>query len=99
MVMETARETSEKIEIDDELKSILDSKIQILIEQVNKKTKVSITYFVNDLKKGGGAYIVVEGIINKIDLYKQCMYLEDKTEIPINDIIDISENIFTGCKL
>lgn len=51
MVMETARETSEKIEIDDELKSILDSKIQILIEQVNKKTKVSITYFVNDLKK------------------------------------------------
>ena len=93
-VRETARETCEQIDIDEELKNILDSKIQLLIEQINLKPEVSITYFLHDLKKEGGVYNVVNGIINKIDTYKQCIYLVDKTEIPIKDIIDISSNIF-----
>ena len=33
-VLETAREVGERIDIDDELRSILDSKIQILIEHI-----------------------------------------------------------------
>lgn len=93
-VKETARETSEKIEIDDEIKNILDSKIQILIEQIRKKPEVNITYFLQDLKKDGGKYVTICGIINKIDLYNQYIFLADKTEIPINDIIDISGEIF-----
>ena len=93
-VRETARETSERIDIDEEIKSILDSKIQILTEQVKKRPEVSITYFIQDLKKDGGAYITVEGIVKKIDIYNQCICFIDKREIPINDIIDISGEIF-----
>ena len=93
-VKETAREVVKRIEIDDELKNILDGKIQILIEQIKKKPEVIFTYFAPDLTKDGGAYISVIGIVRKIDTYNQKIILEDKTEVPINEIIDISGDIF-----
>ena len=93
-IKETSRETSEKIDIDDELKSILDSKLQIIMEQIKNKPEISITYFIPDLKKDGGSYIIVTGIVKKIDLYNQHIYLANNTDIPINDIINISGQIF-----
>ena len=93
-VRETAREVGDRIEIDDELKDILDSKIQILIEQIKKKPEVIFTYFIPDIKKEGGTYISVTGIVKKIDTYNQKIILEDRTEIPINEIIDIFGEIF-----
>lgn len=88
-VRETAREIGDRIEIDEELKNILDAKIQILNEQIKKKPEVVFTYFVPDLIKEGGKYVSVTGIVKKIDLYNQNIILEDKNEIPINEIIDI----------
>lgn len=93
-VRETAREVMERIEIDDELKNILDGKIQLLSEQINKKPEVIFTYFIPDLTKDGGIYISVTGVVKKIDIYNQNIILEDKTEIPINDILDISGEVF-----
>lgn len=93
-VRETAREVMERIEIDDELKNILDGKIQLLSEQINKKPEVIFTYFIPDLTKDGGIYISVTGVVRKIDTYNQNIILEDKTEIPINDILDISGEVF-----
>ena len=84
----------ERIDIDDELRNILDSKIQMLLEQIKKKHEIIFTYFVPDLTKEGGKYINVTGIIKKIDTIKQLIILEDKTEIPINEIIDISGDVF-----
>lgn len=93
-VKETARETNERIEIDEELKAILDTKLQIIIEQVKTNPEISVTYFIPDLKKEGGAYTTVEGIVKKIDMYNQIIYLANSIEIPINEIIDISGEIF-----
>ena len=93
-VRETAREVGDRIEIDDELKNILDGKIQILTEKIKTKPEVVFTYFIPDLTKEGGKYIIVTGIVKKIDTYNQNIILEDKTEIPINEIIDISGEIF-----
>ena len=93
-VTETAREVGERIDIDDELRNILDSKIQMLSEQIKKKHEIVFTYFVPDLTKDGGKYINITGIIKKIDTIKQLIILEDKTEIPINEIIDISGEVF-----
>ena len=93
-VLETAREVGERIDICDELRNILDSKIQILTEQIKNRPEVIFTYFVPDITKDGGAYINVTGIIKKVDTISQIIILEDKTEIPINEIIDISGEIF-----
>lgn len=93
-VKETARETSERIEIEDELKSILDSKLQIILEQIKNKPEISFTYFIEDSKKDGGEYVTVTGLVKKVDLYNQYVYLVNNTKIPINEIIDITGEIF-----
>ncbi len=59
LVEETARETNKKIEIDDDIRFILDSKLQILMDKIKQKPEVEITYFVPDTKKDGGVYITV----------------------------------------
>lgn len=89
-VKETARLTNEKIELDEEAKSILDNKIQMLLEQLSSRFNVSFTFFLPDDRKSGGRYEIISGIVKKIDDYKQVIVLEDKTEIPINEIVDIS---------
>ena len=93
-VKETARNTNERIEIDDELKVILDSKLQILNENINKKKEIIFTYFVPDMKKEGGEYVTVIGIVKKIDNINRVIVLADKKEIPIDEIIDISGDLF-----
>ena len=93
-VKETGREVGERIDIDDELKNILETKIQILTEKINKKVETTFTYFLPDLTKNGGEYISVTGIVKKIDSYNQKIILEDNTEIFVNDIIDISGELF-----
>ncbi len=49
--------------------------------------------------KNGGAYITVTGVVKKIDLYNQNIILENKTTIPIKDIIDISGDMFKPLEL
>ncbi len=92
-VKETARLTNERIELDDEAKSIIDNKIQMILEQLSTKPIVSFTYFIPDTKKEGGRYATITGIIKKIDEYKQVIILEDKTEIPVKEIINISSEM------
>jgi len=94
-VRETARETSERMEIDEELKTILDSKLQILQENIGKKQEISFTYFVPDERKAGGAYRTIIGVVKKIDYIQQCIVLADRTEIPIQEIIDIAGELFS----
>ena len=89
-VKETARLTNKKIELDDEAKSIIDNKMQIILENISARPTISITYFIPDTKKDGGKYVTTTGILKRIDEYKQVIVLEDRTEIPINEIVDIS---------
>lgn len=91
-VEETARITTKRIELNEEEKNILDMKLQMLNEQMQVQIHPNITimYFVPDLKKDGGKYIKISGIVKRIDEYKQLIILDDKTEISIKEIISIS---------
>ena len=92
-VKETARLTDEKMEIDDEIKNILDSKLHIIIQNLEKKPEITITYFKPDMKKSGGKYVTTTGCIKRIDKYNQFIELYDNTKIPINEIVDITSKI------
>lgn len=93
-VHETARVTSDRKEIDEEIKKVLDRKLQILQEQLPNKPKITFTYFIPDLKKDGGAYETISGIVKKIDEYNQKIILENGTDIKMLEIIDITGDIF-----
>lgn len=68
---------------------LIDEKIQEIQINLNEKPMISITYFLPDLKKDGGEYVTVKGNVKKIDEYNQLIILEDKTEIPIEEIIKL----------
>ena len=88
-VEETARLTTSKKEINEEQKAILDNKLQTIKKNISHKPKITFIYFVPDSKKQGGKYVTITGNIIKIDEYNQKIILEDKTQIPILDIIEI----------
>lgn len=88
-VKETGRLTNKRKDIDEELKVILDSKLQLLLKQIDLRPIVSITYFLPDDKKDGGIYTTVTDNVRKIDEYMQLIICDNGTKIPISEIIDI----------
>ena len=89
-VEETARLTTNKKEINEEQKTILNNKLQKIKKNILQKPEITFTYFVPDSRKQGGKYITCTGKVRKIDEYNQKIILEDRTQIPILDIIEIT---------
>ena len=81
------------MELDEYQKAELNDKLLFLINSEDDE-EVSITYFVPDKKKSGGAYITKKGIVLKIRDYEKDIIMNDGTEIPIDDIIAIEGNQF-----
>lgn len=88
-IKETARITEDRIEIDEEEKKKIDNKIIELKSKINDKPKVTITFFIPDIKKSGGEYVTIIGNLRRIDEYNKLLILEDKKKIPIEEIIEI----------
>lgn len=93
-VKETARLTDKRIEIDEELKQILDMKIQVIKEKISSKPVLEITYFIPDDKKDGGRYETIFDNISKIDNYNEKIIMQNGLKIDIKEIIDINSEIF-----
>lgn len=93
-ISETARLTNRRIEIDEEIKLVLDLKIQLIQEKIKEQPEIEITYFIPDLKKEGGRYEVITNAIKKIDTYKNEIIMIDGTTIAIEEIIDVQSEIF-----
>ena len=92
-IEETARLTDTKVELDEYQKAELNDKLQFL-NNTDVDEEVSITYFVPDKKKSGGAYITKRGIVLKVREYEKDVVMDDGSEIPIDDIFAIVGNQF-----
>lgn len=88
-IMETARLTDRRIELDEEEKSILDQKIRRIQEQIDAKQVVELTYFQPDETKVGGKYIIAKNSIKKINEYERIIIMQDGCRIQMEEIIDI----------
>lgn len=93
-VKETARLTENKIELNDEQQDMLNFKLRYLYDNINNKNEVTITHFVKDNKKVGGKYINTTGIIKQIDPVQENIKLNNNVIIYMNDIINITGDIF-----
>ncbi len=81
--------TDKKIELDENEKTILETKLQIINENILERPEVTFTYFVSDLKKSGGKYETVTGKVKKINYYNNVIILENGPEIYIPDILEM----------
>lgn len=93
-IKETERITDKKIEIDEGLKTILDRKLQYIIANIKGNLEVTFTYFIKDEKKDGGKYIKKMGVVKKVDNIKRQIIMNDNTLISIDDILNISGDVF-----
>ena len=90
-IEETARLTEKEIFLDEYEKERLN---QILLGIAQKLTegerpKAQFCYFVPDTKKQGGEYVRLSGAVQKIDTYIGLVIMEDLSQIPIKNILDI----------
>ena len=86
-VKETARQTDKKIELDEYMKEEINLKLQSLL--ISEDNQAEITYFVPDKRKSGGKYETKIGTVAKIKDFERTIIFSDKTEIPIEDILEI----------
>lgn len=94
-IRETGRLTGEEMELSDSEKERLDEKLRNIMEHLEQRPAVSITYFVSGARKAGGSYVTDTGIIKRIDPIGQkvIFYAENKMSdgrsIPMDDIVEI----------
>lgn len=93
-IKETARLTEEKRELSEDEIARLNEKLNIITKNIGTEKMVTITYFVPDDRKSGGAYVSCSGIVKRIDEYERIIVLTDKTVIPIAQISGIQGEMF-----
>ena len=92
-VAEEARVTDRRIELEEDERQRLNERLRILSEHTEEQPEVSITYFVPDERKDGGAYVTKIGALKKIDEYGHVLIMTDGVKIPIREIIEVSLEI------
>lgn len=93
-VKETARLTDKRLELDEYEIAMLNDKLRIISEQLAERPEISITFFLPDAKKAGGAYITATGAVKKLLTHEHAVVMENDKIIPIEEIIDIKGDIF-----
>ena len=86
VVAEAARLTDDRLELSEDMKIILNDKMQMIVDNIDKEPFVTIKYFVPDKRKAGGAYVETSGIVKEIDEYERCIIMTDGIKIPIEQV-------------
>lgn len=94
MVMEEARMTDEKVELDESVKEKLSERLGIIMNMSELNPEVKVTYFKPDQRKAGGSYHEITGQIKGIDQYRRQIVMYDGGLIQIDDVIDIESKLF-----
>lgn len=91
---ETARLTDSFYEISEDSALKLSQKLYILLDNICFRPEISVTYFVPDKKKSGGAFKTKFSAVKNIDTAAGIMAFSDRTEISLFDITEIRGEIF-----
>lgn len=94
MVLEEARVTEDRIDLDEETLSLLNEKLSMIQEFLYEEPQIKITYFEPDKKKTGGAYVSITGVVKRIDEYERLVIMTDGKKIRIEDIYGLESDLF-----
>ena len=93
-IEETARITTLQIELDENVKKLLDKKLNIIREHLDKQPFITVIYFTPDKKKSGGCYMSYTGRLHKIDELEQKLIMVDNKEIRLSSILEIDSELY-----
>jgi hypothetical protein len=94
MVLEEARVTDDRIEMDESSKAALNEKLNMILEFIDEQPEIKITYFEPDKRKVGGAYVTVIGTVKQIDEYEHLVIMTDGKKINIDEIYNLQSELF-----
>jgi len=66
-IREAGRLTQSAVELQDDEKELLDTRLRLLQSLLPQQPEVSVCYFRPDERKPGGAYLETTGVLTKID--------------------------------
>ena len=79
--------TDQRIELSEEERAELDYKQQYLAT-LDAPT-VTVTYFVPDERKSGGAYVTHTGVLKRVDEVESMVVFKDGLRVPLDEVMDI----------
>jgi len=88
-ILETGRLTDEKLEAGEERLAVLNTQFRILMDHLADHPEISVTYFVPDDRKSGGAYVTVKGRVKKVNDFDRFLVLQDGLRIPMDDVAEM----------
>lgn len=92
-IAETGRLTDTRRELSDAQLEELNAKLCFIGEHLDDEPLVTITYFREDDRKSGGAYLDYSGTVKRINDYEHIVVMTDGKEIFIEDIVEIDSPI------
>ena len=95
-IVETARLTDRRMELDEDTKEELDQKQAVLMEHIEEQPEVTVTWFQPDERKEGGAYLTVTGRLKKLDKIRRVLVLTDGTKILLANVVERESEYFQG---
>lgn len=96
---ETSRLTEDMQNILEDKRNRLDRILTEIQKIIDRRPLVSVKYFVPDLRKAGGKYVIKKDNIRRIDNVERVLVFCDGSVIGIDSIIDIqSDFIDTGLR-
>ena len=88
---ETVRLTDGRVELSEDAKAILDLKQRLLMERIDSRPEVTVTYFEPDKRKTGGSYKIVTARLKRIDETERVLIFTDGTRIKTETVVAISD--------
>ena len=91
-IKETARLTEERVELDESAIEKINEILYDISQHLEEKRKVAITYFKQDARKEGGAYLTDVGTIKKVDASEGVVVMDSGVKILMGEIEEISSD-------
>ena len=88
-ISETARLTSEKIELSEDAEQMLSQRLSYALQHMADNADLTFVVFRADERKKGGRYMQVSGVIKKYDEYERVIHLTSGQAVRVDDIISI----------
>ena len=85
-VAETARLTDSRAELTEDEMSELNANLNRLLDSLDERPQISVTYFVPDEKKSGGKYVEKLGVVRIYDSYAGELVFTDGVRIAVTDM-------------
>ena len=89
-ISETQRLTEEQVTLDETEVARINEQLSEIAQHLSERWQVTITYFLPDARKSGGAYLTDTGTVKKIDEVEHVVRMDSGIGISMERIVSIS---------